>query len=475
MLDSVSSGKRLPEKSLLVLGGTPQTQKDFLDSLPADPDNKRRQPDRGPKKPPVANQFALGYTYQNVLDADHEDTLARLGIHMLSNPEPSFTPLLKPLLTPKMLPNTLLVILLDWSQPWLWVRQVRDWVRVLRSLMLSLDDECKDRLEENVNSWRKRGKSSSSEGSTTTADAEVTIPLGPGEGDEHLGLPLLVVAQNADRIEALEREHGWREEQFDFILQYLRTILLKHGASLLYTMPGAAGSLQTLVHTSLGIQSTLERRQDVKANYIDREGICIPWNWDSWGKIRVLTEGFDLESVSALWSDDIQTPPESKSEHDPVDKEQAEAGTADGQERDTAVSIYESTVLNPQQPSQTPGYAVDRANGFEVETMDNQAFLTEQLKVLEQLRAEDDQSKAKQEPRRGTGITSFTPRDTGGASGVIEEHIGPVQYNMGGIRVDAGDMVRSLQVSFPPKHRDVWVVVDHGIGARTGPHRRKRR
>jgi dynein light intermediate chain 1 len=92
MLDGVSSGKRLPEKSLLVLGihgaqvldtgviyalikfrtgGTPDTQKDFLESLSTDPSSNRRPPDRG-RKPPIANQFALGYTYQDVLDADHE-------------------------------------------------------------------------------------------------------------------------------------------------------------------------------------------------------------------------------------------------------------------------------------------------------------------------------------------------------------------------------------------------------------------
>jgi hypothetical protein len=31
----------------------------------------------------------------------------------------------------------------------------------------------------------------------------------------------------ADKIEKLEKDHGWNEEQFDFILQFLRTILLK--------------------------------------------------------------------------------------------------------------------------------------------------------------------------------------------------------------------------------------------------------
>jgi dynein light intermediate chain 1 len=32
------------------------------------------------------------------------------------------------------------------------------------------------------------------------------------------------------------------------------------------------------------------------------------------------------------------------------------------------------------------------------------------------------------------------------ASGVVEEHIGPVQFNMGGIQVNADEMVKRLQV-----------------------------
>ena len=57
------------------------------------------------------------------------------------------------------------------------------------------------------------------------------LALGPGEFDEPLGLPLCVVCQNSDKIEVLEKEQGYKEEQFDFILQFLRTVLLKRKSS----------------------------------------------------------------------------------------------------------------------------------------------------------------------------------------------------------------------------------------------------
>ena len=86
LLDSVSSGKRLPEKNLIVLGtltasylfdllsailgGGSETQKEFLETLGTE--SAKRLAGRYRKRPSVANEFALGYTYQEVLDADQE-------------------------------------------------------------------------------------------------------------------------------------------------------------------------------------------------------------------------------------------------------------------------------------------------------------------------------------------------------------------------------------------------------------------
>jgi len=55
---------------LTSIGGTTESQREFLEGLSAE-DSKRNQ-DRQRKQPPIANNFALGYTYHDVLDADHE-------------------------------------------------------------------------------------------------------------------------------------------------------------------------------------------------------------------------------------------------------------------------------------------------------------------------------------------------------------------------------------------------------------------
>lgn len=446
MLDNISSGKRLPEKSLLVLGGTPDTQKAFLESISTGTSNNRRPQDRG-RKPPVANQVALGYTYQDVLDTDQEDTLARLSLYLLANPSPSFAPLIKPYINPRTIPHMLIVILLDWNHPWLWVRQLRDWIRVLRSLIVSLDMETRDALEENRAVLEDKSRAFFERDSSSTLPDNIKIPNGPGEWDESLGIPLCVVCQNADKIESLERERGWKEAEFDYILQYMRTILLKHGASLIYTMPSAPGTLQDLIHAHLGIKSLVKQKL-IKYQVNERDRVLVPSNWDSWAKIRILTENFDVEGTSELWSVDIDQLPKlnTATNGDAGGNDQliTNSETAKEDEGPSATSIYEETIQNPEQASALAALHVKQANGLEVSSKETQTFLSEQLVTLEELRREDenDQKLKAQRKEKDPGLRGWAGDD---ASGVVEEHIGPVQFNMGGIHVNADEMVKRLQ------------------------------
>lgn len=449
MLDSVASGKRLPEKNMLVLGGSVESQRDFLEAL-SSRELRRNQSRHNQKLAPIANSFALGYTYYDVLDADQDDILARVSLYLLSTPSPSFTSLLKPLLTPQSIPNTLIVILLDWTQPWSWMRQLREWMQLLRKVISSLSLECKDVMVEVMNSWEDRGRG----GSTINLDGtgavptegDVPIPRGPGEWDEGLGLPLCVVCQNAERIDYLEKSQGWKEEKFDLVLQYLRTVLLKHGASLIYTTPSMEGPLQSLVHASLGIHSLL-KRQPLKHNVIDRDKIVVPPNWDSWAKVRVLRDGFDAEAVSTGWGIDL--------DHDftrtkangvsgkPDAHDAAAAAETNGDEHTgveaeveepegSAVVMYESQVQDSSLDALQFAQQEKSTNKLEVKPVDIQSFLTEQIPRLDAEKKADEQA----------------GRDYQQASGpdeVISEHIGPVQFNMGGIQVDADNIVQRLK------------------------------
>ncbi|KAI4220613.1 MAG: hypothetical protein L6R36_007504, partial [Xanthoria steineri] len=469
LLDSVASGKKLPEKNLLVLGGNPELQREFLETLESD--TARRPQDRRRKKPPIANDCALGYTYQDVLDADQDDILARLSIYLLSESSTVYSALVKPLLTPKTISETLVVILLDWADPWSWARQVRDWVKFLKGVIVAMDDECKVAAEDTMQQWQQRKRGAAYEGGTATSDAGVHIPLGQGEWDEPLGLPLCVACHGTEKIETLERDHGWREEEFDFSLQYLRTVLLKHGSSLIYTSLSVPNSLPTLIHSSLGIQSLL-MRQTVKHNVIDRDKILVPPNWDSWGKIRVLREGFDVESISNGWSIDIQLParpsPIQASSTDSSAVSTSETRSTHPFNRPPSPNVpgsvlptYEQTIPNPykDRPSTFPPIG---EVPLETTVPSMQEFLKsaqEEMMRLAEAEEKASSSVALQPQQPSTTTTSTTefstPTRPSSSSATVHtataegskvnEHIGPVQFNMGGIQVDADEMVKHLK------------------------------
>ena len=452
MLNSASKGKDLIEKQLVVLGGTPDQQREFLEQLnppeirPRYANNDRR---RQPRIAPLSNLYALGYTYHDVLDADQEDVLARLNVYILANSSANFAPLLKPLFSPKMVKDTLITILLDWQDPLRWARQLRQWIRLLRSVISSLDGQTKIELEEVMTAWKEKrvGPDASSGTTSEQKSGGITVPLGPGEWDEGLGIPLSVVCVQAEKIENLERDHGWGEDQFDFLMQWLRCVLLKHGASLVYTSTFDSNNVRTLIHSSLSIHSLL-KREVAKHNIVDRDKILIPPNWDSWGKIRVLKDGFDPEAVGNAWAVEIQNSAEPTLDFSTTKGQKAvQAETGAEAESESAVQVYEATLRTP----------ADSRPAFQPRTHDEtitvppvQEFLQAQYETLEKLRAEEE--KAGRKSRKGAPAPTGAgggDEDDDAVKGVsnprMAEHIGPYQINVNGIDFDAEEATRRLR------------------------------
>lgn len=117
--------------------------------------------------------------------------------------------------------------------------------------MDNLGSEEQSEMDELMESWKQRGRTGGSTNLDGTpaataagTDGDSSLPQGPGEWSDALGLPLCVVCQNvggyvmppdrsqltfpqAQRMEVLEKNQGWKEPDFDTVLQYLRTVLLR--------------------------------------------------------------------------------------------------------------------------------------------------------------------------------------------------------------------------------------------------------
>jgi dynein light intermediate chain 1, cytosolic len=206
--------------------------------------------------------------------------------------------------------------------------------------------------------------------------------------------------------------------------------------------------LQSLIHSSLGVHSLI-KKQPLKHNVIDRDKVVLPPNWDSWGKIRVLREGFDVEGVNQGWSIDIEQPLNPTS--DAATKGQAGEDGQPSEEPVGAVALYEETIRDPGLDLLSELSIKKKGQELDVQSTDAQSFLANQFEVLEQIRkgakSANMDSKGDGSGRKPSqsGVDIDDERNVV-EEGRVNEHIGPVQFNMGGIQVDADDMLQRLKV-----------------------------
>jgi len=207
------------------------------------------------------------------------------------------------------------------------------------------------------------------------------------------------------------------------------------------------------VHSCLGITSLL-KRQPLKHNVIDRDKILVPPNWDSWGKIRVLRDGFDVEATSLGWSHDVQGDLDSPAMTTEGLKVMANAkanGAYEGEAWTSAVAPYEDWIKNITTTADAlalGGPGTVSLTQVEVESQGAQDFLTDSLSKLEAFKSKAEQKTDAQKPGARTARRvddSAVSSSKRASDDNVSEHIGPVQFNMGGIQVDADDMVQRLK------------------------------
>ncbi|KAJ1817515.1 hypothetical protein LPJ60_004797 [Coemansia sp. RSA 2675] len=334
------------------------------------------------------HDLALSYSYMDVRDEDNEETVARLGIYQLASDRVSDRELLKFVLDARTFSSSAAIIVLDWSKPWRFVKTLLRWMNVLGcavamvcndtggrevkgsggwTLGKATVDESRERLERFLQEYAETTDAQSlSDASTIVASAAtskahggVLLPLSQGVLETNLGIPLIVVCTKSDTMELMERERGFREEDFDYIQQVLRAVCLQFGAALIYTSTHNPATFSTLYHylvhrlltapatlpaltaengeipdaddmdadvdmdgsgeagnrarsastardqgpggKSGSAQSTAAYPFRVRANVVDRDVVFVPAGWDSVTKISYLREPFDVFAVQDAW------------------------------------------------------------------------------------------------------------------------------------------------------------------------------
>lgn len=178
--------------------------------------------------------------------------------------DPGHTNLLRFALNETNYSHTLVILTVSMNTPWLWMDQCQHWMKILADHVERLavpSEERQAAREKLLNLWQtycetlddldttSPMKRSTVGGPVPPAtvvpptlnrlssvdDLEAEhLPLPEGTLTSNLGLDIVVVVTKTDYMTTLEKELDYRDEQFDFMQQWIRRFCLAHGASLFY-------------------------------------------------------------------------------------------------------------------------------------------------------------------------------------------------------------------------------------------------
>ncbi|KAI9199311.1 dynein light intermediate chain-domain-containing protein [Polychytrium aggregatum] len=373
ILKSVSSSKVVPTKNIIVVGDS-NSGKSTISNAIKNP-NEYYAPD--------SSELALSYSFAEV--NDDGDVIARIGIYQIAG-DTQYQSAIPHVLDAEAICDALIVVVLDWNKPWSFVESLEKWLSSLEDQIKTICSKNKGQLEElqeRVESfWRNYAEPSDAQSTTGSlrnipssatevnsvagiaAARDVVLPLEKGVLMKNLGVPVVVVAGKADAHAQLEKDKDFKEEQFDFIQQVLRSICLKYGAALFYTSSHRIETIRNLrgyiLHRLFAKSSAASEHSDPfrfteRANVLERDTLLVPAGWDSWGKIKIIKGDFQPNVFSSCDED---------------------GSLAQGGNIQAALDAYAKVIKNPKHNK-----GLKPKNSVLVE--DEQKFLEKQLETLQ--------------------------------------------------------------------------------------------
>uniref|UniRef100_A0A8C5QPU6 Dynein light intermediate chain n=1 Tax=Leptobrachium leishanense TaxID=445787 RepID=A0A8C5QPU6_9ANUR len=266
----------------------------------------------------------MEYLYINVHDEDRDDQ-TRCNVWILDG-DLYHKGLLKFAMDASSIRDTLVMLVVDMSRPWLALDSLQKWASVIREHVdkLKIPPEQLKEMEEllvwNYQAYVEPGEEfpGSPQRRNTSLQEEpddsVTLPLGEDTLTHNLGIPVVVVCTKCDAISVLEKEHDYRDEHFDFIQSHIRKFCLQYGAALIYTSIKENKNIDIVYKYIL--QQLYGFPFNMPAVVVEKDAVFIPAGWDNEKKIGILHENFQTLKPEDTFEDIVTKPPVRKFVHE---------------------------------------------------------------------------------------------------------------------------------------------------------------
>ncbi|KAM8967852.1 cytoplasmic dynein 1 light intermediate chain 1 [Pelodytes ibericus] len=266
----------------------------------------------------------MEYLYISVHDEDRDDQ-TRCNVWILDG-DLYHKGLLKFAMDANSIRDTLIMLVVDMSRPWLALDSLQKWASVIREHMDKLKippeemREMEEKMVRHFQEYVEPGEESpaSPQRRTTSSqedkDSSVILPLGEDTLTHNLGIPVVVVCTKCDAISILEKEHDYRDEHFDFIQSHIRKFCLQYGAALIYTSIKENKNID-IVYKYI-VQQLYGFPFNMPAVVVEKDAVFIPAGWDNEKKIGILYENFQTLKIEDTFEDIITKPPVRKFVHE---------------------------------------------------------------------------------------------------------------------------------------------------------------
>ncbi|GHJ87990.1 hypothetical protein NliqN6_4392 [Naganishia liquefaciens] len=286
----------------------------------------------------------VGYEWVDISQPGEPDRIPPLSVYTTPSSEPLMLQTL-PHAIPKAPNDTGFLIVLDWSKPQTMIEDLLRWLTWIESWTAQMTSP------EERTAGRQRLQSIIQHYGNSTFDAtlpDVVLPLDPDTlVHNQSGISITIVLTHADTIRATGEKliarglvsgkgysgqagdeseaylsgASW-EERVEWMMQVVRTVALRYGASVIHTStadPSTFTNLGALVLCSLyHLPATTPATTRLAAklahrfpcphppNALDRDRVIIPRGRDSPARIRVLRESFDVGRIGSMWDDELR-------------------------------------------------------------------------------------------------------------------------------------------------------------------------